>query len=241
MFFKNKEKTEFEKTLPTDRLQILFGNKVLEHLKSPNATYVKSKRTIRFKKDLFHFEVTWDQWRTNTRQNDTRFQIRCSLYSSPYRKWEKTFYKLPTSLITTPIGGLPFHRVPGFDDTEFLHQGYSLTFKNRERVAAIIAKNIDTHISYFFSAFENWDDTAISMLETNKSYTFTERVPLTITDFLVLQDRIDEAWAYLDTNDQWYKNYIEQEKNGGEGLNQIWGPPYYRRKEKLAELLESDS
>jgi len=240
MFFKNKEKLAFQRTLPTERLHFLFEDMILPQIKSPNATYIKSKRTTRFKKKLFHFEVAWDQWRTNTRQNDTKFQIRCGLYSSAYRKWEKEYYKLDKSLISTPIGGLSFHKLPAFDASEAIHQGYALNFKNRKKVAAVIAKNIDAHVSDFFSAFENWDDKAITMLEETKHPFFPQTTPLVITDFFILRGLISDARDYLDSHDQWYKNFIEQEKNGGEGLNDLWGPPYYLRKARLAELLELD-
>jgi len=52
-----------------------------------------------------------------------------------------------------------------------------------------------------------------------------------------LQDSIDEAWAYLDANDQWYKEFIEKEKNREERLSDYWLTPYYLRKNKVSMLL----
>jgi len=237
MFFKNKDKIEFQRMLPTERLHSLFRDVVFSQIKSPKPKYIKSIRSLRFERELFHFEIAWDQHRRNTRYNDSGFQVRCSLFSKPYRKWEKKFYDLPKSLVSTPIGGLSFRKIDGFDATGFVGQSYHLNFKNRKQLASVIAKNIDSHFSNFFSSFENWDDNAISKLEETQHRFFPQTIPLVITDFLILQNRLDEAWTYLDTHDQWYKKFIKQEENDGEGLNDMWGPPYYHRKNKLESLL----
>jgi len=74
---------------------------------------------------------------------------------------------------------------------------------------------------------------------SSQSVTFVDNknVQIGITDFYILQDRIDEAWAYLDANDQWYKEFIEKEKNREERLSNYWLTPYYLRKNKVSMLL----
>lgn len=236
MFFKKKERLAFERLSPTDRLEDLFLNHILPQFAGHDVSYVKSLRCLRFKKELFHFEVYWEQRRYNTRQSDAKFGMRCSLFSAPYRKWEKKYYKPTDSLANTPIDGRQFHRIDSFDEEEYTVSSYALNFKTRKKLAAIISKNINSHLTEYFSYFEAWDDKAILKLR-NTLHTFPQTVPLVITDFLILQDRLQDAWTYLDTHDQWYKTFIDQEKSGGEGLNHVWGPPYYARKEKLASLL----
>lgn len=239
MFFKNKDKLAFERLSPTERLETFFSNRILTQFNSPDVSYVKSKRCVRFKKDLFHLEIYWEQQGNKSRQTDARFQMRCALFSTPYRKWEKTYYQPMQSRVNTPIDGRRFHQLEAFDSSELVSQRYALNFKSQKKLATVIAKNINLHLTDYFASFEGWDDKAIAMLEDTR-HSFRQTVPLVITDFLILQDRPQDAWNYLDTHDQWYKHFIKLEKNGGEGLNHIWGPPYYARKEKLSTLLGLD-
>jgi len=236
MIFKNRDKFAFQRLSAVDRLEGLFLNRVLPQFETHDVSYVKSKRCLRFKNDLFHLEINWEQGRYNPLDSDTQFGMQCRLYSTPYRKWEKTYYQLTKSLIGTPIDMRAFHRLDSFDSSDCVHGRYTLSFKTQKKIAAIVSNNINSHLTDYFAAFENWDDKAISMLENTK-HVFRQTVPLVSTDFLILQDRFQEAWDYLDKHDAWYKEFLEREKNGGEGLNSTWGPPYYARKEKLAAIL----
>ena len=229
MFFrKHKEKQAYQNLSPTERLNDLFSNRVMSALSASDATYVKSKRALRFSNNLYVFEIAWDQNKFNTKaQTDTRFQMRRSLFSPKYRDWEKEFYDLPKRLTGQAL------------DMSLVQKGHSfiLTFENRDALTHEIAELIDGFITDYFSCFEAWDDRAIERLKQS-NWIFKQTVPLTMTDFLILQDRHQEARECLANHDQWYQKFIAQGKNGGEGLNDIWGPPYYLRLNKLAESLD---
>lgn len=164
MFFKNKDKLAFERLLPTERLEAFFSDWIMPQFKSHDVSYVKSKRCLRFKKDLYHLEIYWEQQGNKSRQNDARFQMRCALFSTPYRKWEKKFYKPMQSLVSTPIDARGFHQLESFDSSKLVSHRYALNFKSRKKLAAVITKNINLHLTEYFASFDAWDDRAIEML-----------------------------------------------------------------------------
>lgn len=146
MFFrKHKEKEAFQKLLPTERLQDLFSNQIIKKINAPTASYIKSKRAIRFSNELYNFEVAWDQSKFNTRQSDSRFQMRWALFSPKYRQWEKEFYGLPKRLTGQAL------------DSSLVQKGHGfiLSFENRQSLTNDIASIIDDYVENYFSHFIN--------------------------------------------------------------------------------------
>ncbi len=238
MFFKKRKPSDFQLKLPTDRLHELFTHEIWPALSDLDAEYVKSLRALRIRNDKFEFEIGWDQSRFNTRQNDTRFDLRPAIFSKAYREWERDYYGL--KYYKSPLWTSPYQKIEDFDDRYIKSGAYEMTEDNHTKIGSVIVANVRRHLEQHFTAFQGFDERAIAKLMQTPKQRFESRDCLIVTDFYILQDRHVEALTFLQNNNDWFEKKLPDiYQKRAEPLPEDTIRPYRLRMEKLAQIAAS--
>ncbi len=210
---------------PGDRISKLFQEFLGESLAEQGFSFSKSQNQFKKKVDFFEYYISYSKGKFNNGNNIVNFDICLSVFSDKYRKWEKDTYRLQNNN-TNSIYGNRVEYIDNWVKTFYDHMWYDLVKYDNEKVMTSILENLNNAGKKFFDNFKN-RDTAINFL---KEYPI--RHLETITDFYLMDNKMDDAVDFFNENKSWHEEQIKIKD--GEFLDNRLKP--YKLREEILNI-----